>query len=156
MKNNKGFTLIELLVVVLIIGILAAIALPQYLKAVAKSRASEALMLTKNIRDAQDRYALAHNGNYTTDFTALDIEFNGASWGSGDTACTHNLASGTLCTSTYEYTLSGTDPITNGFTSAHVTARPADSRGATISYTYSSSTPSCSSSTTGLCSSLGL
>ena len=74
MKNNKGFTLIELLVVVLIIGILAAIALPQYFKAVAKSRTTEALMLTKNVKDAAERYALATSGSYPSTFDVLDIE----------------------------------------------------------------------------------
>jgi type IV pilus assembly protein PilE len=75
MKNNKkGFTLIELLVVVLIIGILAAIALPQYTKAVEKSRVSEALINLKAISDAAQRYYLL-NGNYTSIATdALDIE----------------------------------------------------------------------------------
>ena len=50
---KKGFTLIEMLVVVLIIGILAGIALPQYTNAVEKSKASEALLILKSLRDHQ-------------------------------------------------------------------------------------------------------
>lgn len=60
---KRGFTLIELLVVVLIIGILSAIALPQYTKAVEKSRAAEAMQILKSLRDAQALCILEHGMN---------------------------------------------------------------------------------------------
>ena len=71
--NKKAFTLIELLVVVLIIGILSAIALPQYQKAVYKARATEAMIMIKALANAQEVYYLA-NGEYTNDLSELDIE----------------------------------------------------------------------------------
>lgn len=65
MKNiKKGFTLIELLVVILIIGTLAAIALPQYQKAVLRSRAAEIWTLLPTIRAAAEEYCMANGGGY--------------------------------------------------------------------------------------------
>ena len=73
--KNAGFTLIELLVVVLIIGILAAVALPQYQKAVSKSRTTEAIVTLKSIIDAEEVYYMA-NGAYTDDLSLLDVQVN--------------------------------------------------------------------------------
>ena len=77
-NNNKGFTLIELLVVVLILGILAAMAMPQYFKAVERSRMTEAVTLLANIAQAQQRKYMQVN-KYTTAFSGLDVAPKGAS-----------------------------------------------------------------------------
>ena len=78
MKNTKAFTLIELLVVVLIIGILTAIALPQYEKAIEKSKATEAFLGLRAIGQAEKIYFL-ENGTYASSFDLLDVDIPGKS-----------------------------------------------------------------------------
>ncbi len=72
-NTRRGFTLIELLVVVLIIAILAAVALPQYQKAVWKSRNTELKQLVKAIAQVEENYYLAH-GQYSPNFNELDLD----------------------------------------------------------------------------------
>lgn len=72
-RKNFGLTLIELLVVVLIIGILAAVAVPQYKKAVLKTDAMIGFRSLKDLEKAEQSYFIA-NGQYTTDLEALDLK----------------------------------------------------------------------------------
>jgi len=81
--KREGFTLIELLVVVLIIGILAAMGVPQYFKAVERSRVAEANNVFANIKATQERY-YARKLTYTNNWDELDITLSNTS----GTACT--------------------------------------------------------------------
>ena len=80
MKEPRGFTLLELLMVVIIVAILASLALPQYIKAAEKARATEALQLLGQIRTSEGRYKAQSTNNVFTnvpgDLDAIDTTVN--------------------------------------------------------------------------------
>lgn len=102
MKKNKGFTLIELLMAVLIVGVLSAVAVPQYTKAIERSRATEAMNLVKSINDAVYAYAAGRSsGACPTTFRQLSI-----------TLPTEDDNTDTITTKNFEYKLNGATAAT--------------------------------------------
>ncbi len=126
--NKKGFTLIELLVVVLIIGILAAMAMPAYFKAVERSRTAEADTMIGTVVNAQQRYKMK-TGNYASNWTSLDVAPANAT--QAGTYCTKGSVSNNSCTGNgFLITLVGTK-TTQGNTSGVIAARKGSGQ-----YTY--------------------
>jgi len=72
-RTRKGFTLVELAVVVVIIGVLAAFAVPRFLASVERSKAAESFNYLASIQSAQERYH-ARQGTYASEVTDLDIK----------------------------------------------------------------------------------
>jgi type IV pilus assembly protein PilA len=104
-RNNSGFTLVELLVVIIIIGILGAIALPNFLNQDVKAKQSEAKQNVALVNKTQNSFR-AENSTFSTSFDVLGI-------GSVTGGATGN-------TSNYSYALSG------GTDTASVTASATD------------------------------
>src|SRR3990170_4630767 len=73
---RKGFTLVEILIVVIILGILAAIVIPQFTNASEDARESALVSQLQTLRSQLELYKLQHRDNYPTDTGASDGAWN--------------------------------------------------------------------------------
>jgi type IV pilus assembly protein PilA len=136
-RGQEGFTLIELLVVILIIGILAAVAIPTFLSQTSKANDSNLQSALSTVQTTESTYATSNGGNYTASQSAL-------------TAIEPSLSTPW---STYHLTVSTT---ATGFS---VTGTSNSSQGGTFTLAYDGSngqvTKSCNQSNKGGCNASG-
>ncbi|MDR0645754.1 MAG: prepilin-type N-terminal cleavage/methylation domain-containing protein [Elusimicrobiota bacterium] len=108
-KNNKGFTMMEIMVVVILIAILTAFAVPQYMKVTEQQRGVEALNILAAIGKAEERY-FAINEAYTEDFSDLDLDLT-------------NSSATTYSNKAFNFVLSGTTDAAGKVTATRATGK---------------------------------
>jgi type IV pilus assembly protein PilA len=137
-EDEKGFTLIELLVVILIIGILAAIAIPTFLNQKSKANDASAESLARNAATAMETYATNNNGSYANvDATSLNAITPALNVTAGNNQAYLTTAAGTAST----YTI--------------VAVSPTDSNQFTLTNNNGTETFNCSTAGTGSCATGG-
>ena len=112
--NGEGFTLIELLVVVLIIGILAAVALPKYEMAVMRSRYATLKANVNALMNAEKIYYMA-NGEYTDDLEALSVDLTGCIISDDKKTCTYPWGSCGVASIVQRAYCENTTTLQNGY-----------------------------------------
>ncbi|HYW92082.1 MAG TPA: pilin [Gammaproteobacteria bacterium] len=111
-RTQQGFTLIELMIVVAIIGILAAIAIPQYQNYVARSQVSEAPTLIDGAKTTIESY-IAQNGSFPSNLSSLGVRVSGKYVASLAAAPQGSSGAGTV---TVTFRSTGTSPKIHGDT----------------------------------------
>jgi type IV pilus assembly protein PilA len=90
-KRNSGFTMLELVMVIIIIGVLAALAVPQYVSFVEKARVAEATNYIGAIKSAEVAYSAQNptNGYFTSSMTDLGLNTSTPLWNFGVAGATN-------------------------------------------------------------------